>query len=250
MSDHVRIFPSNNLSLSELECFLSNLSGDISINDYIYVFFKGKGIAPEELAVSLQLVSKCLVKPQLIRLNYLFKHLVAVKGLISVQALRDLSSLTSNDTDKAQLMNFANGSGQLRWIDLFESFPSLSKLVSIDFLLCNMVVNHPRSYSIASCKEVVGSELHVCVGRFLYDCNGKTEAGICSDFLTSVSKGESNDMKWHWHNNVRLTHECIAMEYIAGDKIRFKVEKTPSFHYVSDDPTSPIIFICTGTGCE
>ena len=46
-----------------------------------------------------------------------------------------------------------------------KTFPSLSKKVTINFLLCNCKINHPRSYSIASCKDIVGSELHIVVGR-------------------------------------------------------------------------------------
>lgn len=168
---------------------MSHLSGNLNLHDYIFVSFKGKSIAPEELAVSLPLVRKFLEEPQLIRLNYLLEHVVAIKGPISIQAIQDLTSLASGK-DKTYLEKLVSGNGQLRWIDLFKSCQSLSKKVPIDFLVCNMVVNHPRSYSIASCKEMVGSELHVCVGRFLYDYNGQTEAGICSDFLTSVNEGE------------------------------------------------------------
>lgn len=189
MSDHVRIFPSNNISLGELDRFFSHLSGSFSVTDYIYVSYQGKSIAPEELAVSLPLVSKCLVAKQLISLEYFFKHLVAINGPIPVQIIQDLISLASGD-DKTYLSNLVSGDGQLRWIDLFESCQSLSKKVSIEFLICNMVVNHPRSYSISSCMEMVESELHICVGRFLYDYNGSTEAGTCSDFLTSVEAGK------------------------------------------------------------
>lgn len=109
----------------------------------------------------------------------------------------------------------------MKWIDLFKTFPSLSGQVTIRFLLCNIAANHPRSYSISSCKDIVGNELHLSVGRFLYSRGGsKMEAGICSDFLTSV---------------------------MPGDDVQFKVESCPSFHYPLES-SSPIVFICTGTG--
>ena len=82
-------------------------------------------------------------------------------------------------------------------------------------------MNHPRSYSISSCKAIVGSELHLCVGRFIYSRGGShVEAGICSNFLTSVDE---------------------------GDEVHFKIESAPSFHHPLD-PSCPIILICTGTG--
>ena len=139
------------------------------------------------------------MEPQLIQLNYFFEHLVAIKGPISVQALQDLSSLASSENEASFLENLASGNGRLRWIDLFETCSSLVNKVSVHFLVCNMVANHPRSYSIASCKEMVESELHVCVGRFLYDHNGQTEAGVCSDFLTSVEAGELLLFEWRCH---------------------------------------------------
>ena len=84
-----------------------------------------------------------------------------------------------------------------------------------------MKMNHPRSYSISSCKAIVGSELHLCVDRFMFSRGrSKVEAGICSNFLTSVK---------------------------PGDKIQFKIESTPSFHYPLN-PSCPIILICAGTG--
>jgi len=84
-----------------------------------------------------------------------------------------------------------------------------------------MKLNHPRSYSISSCKAIVGSKLHLCVGRFIHSRGGShIEAGICSNFLTSVE---------------------------SGDEVHFKIESAPSFHHPLD-PSCPIILICTGTG--
>ena len=51
----------------------------------------------------------------------------------------------------------------LKWKDVFSIFPSLCGRVAL--LLLHMKVNHPRSYSIVSCKEQVGSELHLVVDR-------------------------------------------------------------------------------------
>ena len=147
-----------------------------------------------------------------------------------MQACHELAKLAPSGKDKSVLRGLSQSSSAyermnsltgLKWIDLFSVFPSLSKLVSMSFLLCNMKMNHPRSYSISSCKAIVGSELHLCVGRFIYSRGGsKLEAGICSNFLTTVE---------------------------PGDEIHFKIESSPSFHHPLD-PSCPIIFICTGTG--
>ncbi len=106
-------------------------------------------------------------------------------------------------------------------MDIFDSFPSLSKYVTLPFLLYNMKMNHPRSYSIASCKDTVGSEVHLVVGRYIYSRGGsKVEVGVCSSFLTNANE---------------------------GDIVKFKIESCPSFHHPLN-PSSPILFICTGTG--
>jgi sulfite reductase alpha subunit-like flavoprotein len=107
-------------------------------------------------------------------LEYFFDNQVALESPISMQACLDLSQLVTSDKDKGVLNGIGNNNaiyecmrsmGGLKWIGLFETFPSLSKQVTINFLICNMKPNHARSYSIASCKELVGSELHILVGR-------------------------------------------------------------------------------------
>lgn len=185
----MRVFPFNIIPAKQLENFVRNLSGDHNIQDHIYVSLR-KETPASELAISLPLVNKCL--SQLISLEFLFSKMAAIMAPISVPALHDLAQLTSNETDIAFLNGLmkTKGKTELRWIDLFESAPSLSKKVTIEFLLSNMKTNHPRSYSISSCKETVGSELHLCVGRFLYNCGEDTKVGICSNFLTSVNKGD------------------------------------------------------------
>ena len=181
-----------------------------------------------ELAVSLPLIHQSLL--QIIPLHYLFGKLVAILAPISVEACKQLAQLATSGKDKALLNSLAKEEEVyermasltgMKWIDVFKIFPSLANQVTIKFLLCYMKTNHPRSYSISSCKAVVGSELHICVGRFLFGRGGsKMEAGVCSNFLTSVEE---------------------------GDEVHFRLESAPSFHHPLD-PTCPIIFICTGTG--
>jgi sulfite reductase alpha subunit-like flavoprotein len=91
-----------------------------------------------------------------------------------MQTCNDLSEIATSQKDRAVLRGFGNNNTVyehmssmtgLKWINLFDAFPSLSKQVTVNFLMCHMKPIHPRSYSIASCKEVVGSELHIVVGR-------------------------------------------------------------------------------------
>ncbi|KAL9178842.1 hypothetical protein ACHAXT_003973 [Thalassiosira profunda] len=225
--DHIQVVPRNVISNAELEAFVSNLSGDVSIDSHIYVELKSETISSSELAVSLPLLEWCL--GQIIPLDYLLETLCATLAPVSMQACLELSALTSGK-DKAVLRGLGQDANEyekmtsltgLKWIDVFRTFPSLSKRVSVGFLMCQMKLNHLRSYSISSCKAVVGSELHITVGRLLYSRGGsKKEAGICSSYLTSVKPGE---------------------------KILFKLNSAPSFHHPLD-PSCPIVFICTGTG--
>ena len=190
--------------------------------------FESEEIERSELEVALPLLAKSI--DHCISLDYFFEQQVAILAPISMQACHELATLAPSGKDKSVLHGLSQSSSAyermnsltgLKWIDLFSVFPSLSKLVSMSFLLCNMKMNHPRSYSISSCKAIVGSELHLCVGRFIYSRGGsKLEAGICSNFLTTVE---------------------------PGDEIHFKIESSPSFHHPLD-PSCPIIFICTGTG--
>jgi len=230
--DHIRVIPRNVISLEELQSFVSHLSssrdtGNLTLDDHIYVSFD-EDIPRSELAVSLPLLHGSL--GQLFPLDYFFENQVALEAPISMQACLDLSGLASGAKDKAILKGIGYSKKEyenmsslygMKWIDVFKTFPSLSKRINLDFLLCNMKMNHPRSYSIASCKDIVGSELHMVVGRFIYSRGGsKIEVGVCSNFLTSVE---------------------------PGDGICFKLDRVVSFHHPLD-PSCPIIFICTGTG--
>ena len=217
------------MSLPEVQTFIGHLKGELGIDDHFYTKFENEqDITHSELAASLPLLDTCLW--HLIPLSYFFEKLVALLAPISMQACLELSNMATNAKDKAILSDLGKSANEyekmnsltgLKWIELFQTFPSLSKHVDLKFLLCTMKMNHPRSYSISSCKAIVGSELHVCVGRFIFSRGGsKSEAGICSNFLTSVE---------------------------PGDEVLFNLESAPSFYHPID-PSCPIIFICTGTG--
>ncbi|KAL7535297.1 LOW QUALITY PROTEIN: hypothetical protein ACHAXR_007456, partial [Thalassiosira sp. AJA248-18] len=183
--DHIRVVPRNVISPEELETFAGHLSGDLSLDDHIYASFKNGDTPRSEIAISLPLLDECL--DNLIPLDHFLENLAALKAPVSMQSCLDLACLATDAKDKAildgigrnteQYENMCNLSG-MKWIELFRTFPSLSKKVSIDLLLCNMKTNHSR------CKAIVGQELHIVVGRFIYSRGGsKMEAGVCSTFL-------------------------------------------------------------------
>ena len=53
------------------------------------------------------------------------------------------------------------------------------------------------------------------------------------------------------HHLIYIPHDANTFFHTAythiGDEVLFKIESAPSFHYPLD-PTSPLIFVCTGTG--
>lgn len=211
-----------------MRSFIGHLSGSPSLEDHIYVSIENDNITSSELAVTLPLVKDCMGR--LISLRSFFVERVAILDPMSMQACQELAVLAASEDDQSALMELGqdskeyekmvSGSG-LKWLDLFQAYPSLSKRVSIQMLACYMRGNFPRSYSIASCKDVVGSELHLCVGRFIYSRGGsKMDVGVCSNFLTSL---------------------------VPGEEVELKIESAPSFHHPLN-PSCPIIFICTGTG--
>ena len=214
--------------VSNLSTFENEASKPLRLDDHIYISSENMDIPRSELDVCYPLFSQSL--GQLMPLGYFFENQVAMESAISMQACLDLSQLATNAKDITVLHGMGNNKNEydnmislcgLKWIDLFNTFPSLIKQVTLNFLLCHMKQNHPRSYSISSCKEFVGSELHIVVGKLLFSRGGsKIEAGVCSSFLTQIEPDET---------------------------ILFRIESAPSFHYPMD-PSSPIIFICTGTG--
>ncbi len=175
--DHIRVFPRNVVSLEQVQVFVRHISrgeagADFCLQDHIFVSFDNENVPRSELTATWPLLNKSL--NNLMPLGYFFANQVALESPISMQACLDLSQLATSAKDKAVLEgignnninyeNFCSVTG-LKWIDLFDTFRSLRKRVTINFLICNMKPNHARSYSIASSKDVVGSELHIVVGR-------------------------------------------------------------------------------------
>lgn len=169
--DHVRVFPDNSITETELGRFVGNLSDDIDLKDYVFIGYTGEA-AKQEIAVTYPLLHSSL--DGLTSVNELFGRLVALDSSLTMQACEDLALQASSVKDRTLLLGISQDEQEyesmislcgLKWKDVFSIFPSLCGRVPLALMLLHMKVNHPRSYSIASCKEQVGSELHLVVGR-------------------------------------------------------------------------------------
>ncbi len=226
--DHVQVYPHNTISEEKLRAYIGHLAGELYLDDQIYITFESDEVSLAELAVTAPILYHNI--DQLVSVESFLKTQASMEAPIPTQSCLDLAALATSAKDKALLKELGKDKVEydkmislsgMKWMDVFDIFPSLSGQVTLAFLLSSMKPNHPRSYSIASCKACVGSEIHLVVGRFLFSRGGsKTEVGVSSNFLTNVD---------------------------IGDEISFKIERNPSFHYPLD-PTAPLIFICTGTG--
>ena len=226
--DHVQVYPHNTISEEKLRAFIGHLAGELNLDDQMYITFENDEVSLAELAVTAPILHHNI--DQLVSLDSFFKTQASMEAPIPTQSCLDLASLATSIKDKALLGELGRNKCDydkmislygMKWMDIFDIFPSLSGQITLSFLTSSMKMNHPRSYSIASCKACVGSEIDLVVGSFIFSRGGsKTEVGVCSNFLTNVNE---------------------------GDEIAFKIERNPSFHYPLD-PTAPLIFICTGTG--
>ena len=226
--DHVQVYPQNMISEEKLEAFIANLEGNLNLDDQMFVTFDEEEVSISELAATSPILHQDI--NQLVSIRYFLKTQASIDSPIPTQSCFDLSTLALGSKDAALLKGLGENKDEydkmlslcgMKWADLFDIFPSLSGQVSLSFLLSSMKMNYPRSYSIASCKTCVGSEIHLVVGRYIFSRGGsKKEVGVCSNFLTNVKE---------------------------DDEIVFKIESNPSFHYPLN-PRSPLIFVCTGTG--
>lgn len=160
-ADHIRVFPRTVISPEELQGFVSHLTGndvvnDLRLDDHIYVTLENEDIPRSELALDLPLLHKSI--GDLLPLEYFFKNHIAVEAAVSMLDCIDLAQLATGTKDRAVLNGIGRNKKEyedmtslcgMKWIDLFGIFPSLSKQVSLGFLLCKMKVNHSRSYSIS-----------------------------------------------------------------------------------------------------
>ncbi|GAQ90485.1 hypothetical protein KFL_006460015 [Klebsormidium nitens] len=133
----------------------------------------------------------------------------------------DEEELTALGGDEKQFQAW-QAEEHLRWVDIFDRFPTLSRKLPVEVLLQIAPSIHPRYYSIASSMLASPGEVHVVVGALSYTLpNGKQRFGQCSNYLTQHVK--------------------------AGDIVRYKLTKVPAFR-LPLDTRRPVIMVGAGTG--
>ena len=126
--DHVQVFPRNVVSISKLQSFLDNLSGDdLSLDSQMHVSFTSEDISSSELAVAFPLLSENL--NHMISLDYFFEKQAAILAPISMQACLELSEVAPEGKDKKVLHGLSKSASEyermnslsgMKWIDLFK----------------------------------------------------------------------------------------------------------------------------------
>ncbi len=156
--DHIRVYPRNNISGERLNRFLKHLSEEVNLEDWIYVTCDDSEMSSSSLKTYAPLLAK--INGSLVCVKDLFDKDAALTAALSMDACLGLSLYAAAGSEKELLTMLGRNEEEyegakqawgLRWIDVFEIFPSLSRQLSIGVLLCNMKPNHIRSYSIASC---------------------------------------------------------------------------------------------------
>jgi sulfite reductase (NADPH) flavoprotein alpha-component len=122
---------------------------------------------------------------------------------LSLKTLQDYVAVTGHQYVKAVL---DQGEGPA-WIagrqllDLIELFPialDAEKLIKLTRPL------PPRAYSIASSRSLVNDEVHVLVAPVRYTSNGRKRAGVASNYLAGLKKGDRVRVKLRANKHFRL----------------------------------------------
>jgi len=224
--DHLVVEPRNVIDKETLAEFCKNMN----IKDLDQVFFvdpvdQGKPISDEVYP----LLSEIIGRPNTIRNLFMWDAALREPGGIDQDAAAALSKLAVEE-DALHLENISKDvcayddekrrSG-LAWLELFHLFPSLKGRVPLGLALNYIPRNRPRYYSISSARDVVGNEVHVAVGRLVYQLgDGKKRKGMASDFLCQLSE---------------------------GDPVRFNLHTDLKFHLPSEN-LAPIVLCAAGTG--
>lgn len=224
--DHALVLPHNTVSECELVQFAKHL-GERNLNQVFVASISGKFVQ-SEVHASMPLLAAVLGKPTSIR--QLLSLIGALDAMVSMHACEALSHHAKSNFEAARLHQLGEDQREhdaafktnaFMWRGLFTAFPSLSGRVKLkDFLLLAQL-NHERPYSIASCKDAVGPELHLCVGRYVYKRKDNVNrTGVASEFLTFAS---------------------------PGTEVYFRLQSFPSF-YLPSDGLAPVVLVAAGTG--
>ncbi len=75
-------------------------------------------------------------------------------------------------------------------IDLLKIYP-VKDLAQFEEVLQILPAQSPRIYTIASSPSAHEGEIHLTVGKDIFEINGERKAGVCSDYLSQLSPGDT-----------------------------------------------------------
>ncbi|GMH45883.1 hypothetical protein BSKO_13846 [Bryopsis sp. KO-2023] len=216
--DHVSIMPENRFYDDELKSFASNLGVDdpdavfaVRLSDHDLE--EGEELAP--------IIAQVKDKPTTLRM--ILRWTAGAREKVDAQSCMCLAHYATDAQDVELLTNLSQKKGKIqsvRWYELFDRCPSLSKKIELGLILTLMPLNIPRYYSISSSKRKVGEEVHVTVGKVVYTTPDEVKRlGVASSHMCSIEPGSVMQFQLH-----------------------------PSAFSLPMDNRAPIIMVAAGTG--
>jgi len=118
----------------------------------------------------------------------------------SLVANTPLDKTSLNQSDVLDIFNLASPAGVLTAQDLVEWLLPL----------------RPRQYSIASSQNLLEDELHLCIGQVVYELNGRTRYGSCSNALANLQEGDQVSLSIKPNPNFKLPEKADAPIMMVG----------------------------------
>lgn len=100
-------------------------------------------------------------------------------------------------------------------LDIF-NLASPAGIFSAQDLIDWLLPLRARQYSIASSQNLVEDELHLCIGQVVYELNGRTRYGTCSNALAHLSEGDTVSLSIKPNPNFKLPEAADAPIIMVG----------------------------------
>lgn len=124
------------------------------------------------------------------------------------EKLNQPSLVTNTPLDK-------NGLAQSDVLDIFNLASPAGVLTAQD-LVDWLLPLRARQYSIASSQALVEDELHLCIGQVVYELNGRTRYGTCSNALAHLHEGDMVSLSIKPNPNFKLPEQADAPIIMVG----------------------------------
>lgn len=122
--------------------------------------------------------------------------------------LNQPSLITNTPLDK-------NGLAQSDVLDIFNLASPAGVLTAQD-LVDWLLPLRARQYSISSSQALVEDELHLCIGQVVYELNGRTRYGTCSNALAHLQEGDMVSLSIKPNPNFKLPEQADAPIIMVG----------------------------------